>query len=312
MAMITSTLKHTPVLLQTVLGLLDPREGEVVLDVTVGLGGHARGFLERIGPKGKLLGIDADQENLKEAATVLRVGEVRNVRLIHANFRDLCNLPNLQTPSCDILFADVGVSSPHIDDPSRGFRYRGEAVLDCRYDRSQGITAAELLKRASLRELQQIFREYGELPRSSPLAQIVYSTRTKTPIESSQDLLALAQKIYGWRTTHYLPQIFQAIRIAVNDELGALSLLLQNGPAFLKLGGRMGVISYHSLEDRLVKQRFRELTTPLRDPLTGAILSPLPYELLTKRPLRPTLGEIESNPRARSARFRAIRKVRSV
>ncbi len=282
----------------------------MVLDVTVGLGGHAKGFLERIGPKGKLIGMDADEENLGEVQKVLNVKKVKNVQLIHANFRDVL-LTRARTPvlQCDILFADLGLSSPHLDDPKRGFSFRKEGPLDCRFDRTKGMTAAELLKQSSEKELLRIFREYGEVRGAKRLVDAILDTRRKHPIATTQDLVKVVEGVYGWRANSLLPQVFQALRIAVNDELGALKVLLEAGPLLLKPGGRMGIISYHSLEDRMVKQRFRELTTAPKHPLTGSPLSPAPFRLLTLKPITASLSEVENNPRARSGRFRAMLRV---
>jgi 16S rRNA (cytosine1402-N4)-methyltransferase len=282
-------MRHIPVLQSEVLEIFIPRKGETVIDVTLGLGGHAKAFLERIGSKGRLIGVEADEKNMR--AVRLELGTKSNVMLMHANFR---NLPNL--PPCDILFADLGLSSPHIDDPERGFTFRKDSPLDLRFDRSQGLPASKLLQTASEQELLRIFGEYGELENARALVREIDTNR---PFERSTDLVNVAERAFGFRAMKLLPQIFQALRIAVNDEIGALEALLEYGPSFLKSGGRMGIISYHSLEDRLVKQRFRALCA-------GASAS---YKLLTKKAVQPTLEEIDRNPRARSARFRAIARV---
>lgn len=312
-------MKHIPVLQSTVLDLLDPKEGETVLDVTVGLGGHAGAFLDRIGPRGKLIGIDADEENVRIANEEMR--QYANVQMIHANFREL---PSLNLPHCDILFADLGLSSPHLDDPSRGFSFRGKGPLDCRFDRTKGKTAAELLAESREEVLYRIFHDYGELRGAKKLAAHILNVRRKQPVCSTHDLVKVVEEVYGWRAKGLMAQVFQALRIAVNDELEALEALLLHGPALLRPGGRMGIVSYHSLEDRMVKQRFRELTAVTKHPVTSAPLvngvglaprssfgSGVGFQLLTKKALKPTLQEIEANPRARSARFRAIRKVSS-
>ncbi len=294
-------MRHVPVLYTTVLDLLHPREGEVVVDVTLGLGGHAKGFLEKIGPKGKLIGIDADEENLREAAKVLHA---KNVELIHANFLDL---PHLDLPQCDILFADLGLSSPHLDEAERGFSFRKEGPLDCRFDRTKGMTAAELLMRSSEKELLHIFQDYGEVRGAKKFVDVLLEVREERPIATTQDLLGIVENVYGWRAKGVLSQIFQALRIAVNDELRALEVLLSAGPKLLKPGGRMGILCYHSLEDRLVKETFRALTDAPKHPVTGAPLSEPAFALLTKKPIQANLTEIEDNPRARSSRFRAVK-----
>ena len=292
-------MQHIPVLSAEVIDLLAPKSGETVLDVTVGLGGHAQLFLEKIGRKGNLIGLDADENNLNEAAKVL---DGKNVTLMHANFRDL---QSLDIPQCDVIFADLGLSSPHVDDPSRGFSFREDGPLDLRFDQTEGMTASELISQESELELAAIFKEYGEIRQSYPLARELKNVNPKT----TKELNEVAEKIFGHRTKKVLPQIFQALRIAVNDELGSLGKLLDDGLTLLKPDGRMGIISYHSLEDRMVKRRFRELSTSAKDSVTGAALSPANFSLLTKKAIKPSMDEISNNPRSRSARFRVINKL---
>lgn len=292
-------MQHIPVLTDEVIELLDPKSGETVLDVTVGLGGHAKLFLERIGKKGELIGLDADQNNLSESEKIL---DGKNVTLIHANFRDISNI---DLPECDIIFADLGLSSPHVDDPSRGFSFREDGPLDLRFDQTKDMTAAELISQTSEQELAEIFKEYGELRQPHPLARKIKEVKPKTTTELNE----VAQNVFGHHAKKTLPQIFQALRIAVNDELGSLKKLLDDGLALLKSNGRMGIISYHSLEDRMVKRRFRDISTSEKDPMTGASLSPANFSLLTKKAIKPTMDEIRKNPRSRSARFRVIKKL---
>lgn len=290
-------MQHTPVLLREALELLDPKPGEVIVDVTLGLGGHAAKFLEKIGSRGKLIGIDADEKNLAEARKKLTG---KNVTLIHGNFRDLPSLLSQSTiTTCDILFADLGLSSPHLDDPERGFSFRTDAPLDLRFDQTHGENALELLRDSKEANLLRIFREYGELPDARPLVQIIVTGRKKHPLGRTSDLVASAEEAYGWRAQKLLPQIFQALRIAVNDEMGALTSLLEHGPLLLSQGGRMAVMSYHSLEDRMVKLRFASLAP------RGAVSQ---YELLTPKPIKPTIEEIKANPRSRSAKLRFLQK----
>ena len=293
---------HIPVLLSSTLELLDPKSGEIVVDVTLGLGGHAEKFLEKIGAKGKLIGVDADEENLS-ATRDQRPAISEKIEFIHANFGDI---KDLDLPRCDILFADLGLSSPHIDDPERGFSFRGDSLLDCRFDKTKGISAATLLKNSSENDLIRIFKEYAEVEKVYALAREISEAKK---IETTSDLREIVEKVYKWKANKVLPQIFQAIRIEVNDEMGALDQLLEHGPHLLKPGGRMGIISYHSLEDRKVKQRFKNLTTSQKDAITGAPICPPSYELLTKKAVQANLQEIENNPRARSARLRVIKKI---
>jgi 16S rRNA (cytosine1402-N4)-methyltransferase len=293
-----SDFHHTPVLLRSVQEVLSPETGEIVLDVTLGLGGHAAMFLEAVGEKGKLIGLDADEKNLEQARKNLSVNR-ENLELHHVNFREL---PTLNLPLCDIVFADLGLSSPHIDDPARGFTFREDAPLDMRFDRSQGLTGAEVLDSSSEEEIADILYYFGEIRQSRKIAR----TLKENTIKTTWDLKEATEKALGWRAKSILPQVFQALRISVNGELDALKILLEEGMKLLKPGGRMGIISFHSLEDRMVKRSFRDRTTPPKDPITGADKKPTAWTLLTRRAVMPTDEEISENPRARSARFRAI------
>lgn len=293
-------LRHAPVLRTTVLDTLAPVSGDTVLDVTLGLGGHAQAFLERIGPAGTLIGLDADKENLAHATERLAPWK-EHCTVVHANFSEIASL---KFPPVDILFADLGLSSPHVDEASRGFSFRLDGPLDLRYDRSTGRAASSLIEQSDADAVGRIFAEYGEMRGSFRLARQIAGKR----VETTSALKAEVEKAFGFRAPSLLPQVFQALRIAVNDELGALHALLQDGLALLSAGGRMGIISYHSLEDRIVKHLFRSLSTPPRDELTGKITQHAPYELLTRKPLIPSPGEIAENPRSRSAKFRAIRR----
>ena len=290
--------RHTPVLHTAVLTLLAPKRGETVLDVTLGLGGHAKSFLDSIGPSGHFLALDADSENLAEARRMLARG-ASQTDLRHGNFRDL---KSFGFPPVDILFADLGLSSPHIDDPARGFSFRNDAPLDLRFDRTTGMTAARLIAISTEHELTEILRQYGEVAGARLLARAMKESEIRTTTQ----LKECVERVRGYRAPAELPRIFQALRIAVNDELGALKVLLLEGPKLLKGGGRMGVISYHSLEDRLVKDAFRTLATPQKDAMTGAVRAEAPFILMTKKPVCPEASEISANVRARSAKFRVI------
>jgi 16S rRNA (cytosine1402-N4)-methyltransferase len=284
--------------LKEVLDVLAPRPGETVLDVTLGLGGHAAAFLERIGPQGRLIGLDADKENLELARERLAPFGDR-VQFFHANFRDL---PSLGLPPVDILFADLGLSSPHLDDPQRGFSFRTEIPLDLRFDRSQGIPASQWLRQVSGRDLTSALRAFGELRRARPLAEALHRAAPAT----TTDVRRVVEQVMGFRAPALMAQVFQALRIAVNDELRSLDVLLEAGSHLLRSGGRMGIISYHSLEDRRVKRVFRALTVPPRDPGSGRDTGPAPFALLTRSVIVPSPEEVHRNPRSRSAKFRAI------
>lgn len=293
-------LRHIPVLHTTVLKVLAPAPGETVLDVTLGLGGHAQAFLSAIGPTGLLIGLDADPRNLTLAAKLL--DGKGPVKLIHANFRALDTLP---LPPLDIVFADLGLSSPHVDDPTRGFTFRSEAPLDLRYDPENGRSASELIGVSTPDELFTIFSTFGEFPGSARLGRVLAGKSVAT----TTALKGIVEQVFGYRAPKLLPQVFQALRIAVNDELGALRCLLDAAPRLLSSRGRIGILSYHSLEDRLVKHAFRSLCTPEKNPETGKTVRPASFALLTPKPLTASSAEIADNPRARSVKFRAILRV---
>jgi 16S rRNA (cytosine1402-N4)-methyltransferase len=292
---------HIPVLLPTVLEVLQPTEGDSVLDVTLGLGGHAEAFLEKIGDSGRFTGLDADTTNLELSRKRLeRFGE--NIRLVHANFS---RTGSLDLGTFDLIFADLGVSSPHFDDPTRGFSFRFDGPLDLRYDRSIGMTASDLIRASEDEQLAGIFCDYGELVREA--GRLGRGLAGKD-LQTTTELRALIEELFGYRAKQILPQVFQALRIAVNDEMGALRAFLDAAPQMLNPGGRLGVLSYHSLEDRMVKQTFRELCEPVKDDLTGQITVAAPFEPLTRKAIQATPEEVEKNPRSRSVRFRAVRR----
>jgi len=295
-----SDLRHVSVLHTAVLEILGPKPGEDVLDVTLGLAGHAESFLRATAPDGRLAALDADGENLAFAKERLAPFAGRT-EFHHCNFRDVASL---QLAPVDILFADLGLSSPHVDNPERGFSFRFDGPFDLRFDRSRGETAADFLERITPEELYVIFRKYGELQQSSRLSKLLAGKRWDTTTAVKEKV----EEAYGYRAKSVLPQVFQSIRIALNDEMHALEELLRVGPQLLKEGGRMGVISFHSLEDRLVKHTFRELCAPEKDIVTGKIAVEAPFELVTPKAVVPSDEEISHNPRARSAKFRVIRK----
>lgn len=293
--------RHLPVLETTVLDVLRPMPGETVLDVTLGLGGHALKFLEQTGPDGRLIGLDADETNLAFATDRLSAFGDRFTP-VHANF---LHIESLALPEVDIVLADLGLSSPHLDDPMRGFAFRhDDSPLDMRYDRTEGRTAADLIAESDERKLADVLYLFGEIHESRMIAKKLSGKRFRT----TGSLKAMLEEMFGWRTPQFLPRVFQALRIAVNHELQALANLLMVAPTLLKPGGRMGIISYHSLEDRQVKQTFRALCTPEKDSVTGKALDTPEFALLTKKAIEPSSEEASSNPRSRSAKFRAVVK----
>ena len=309
-----SPYQHRPVLVEQSLELLRVGPGARVVDATVGGGGHSAAILERIAPDGWLLALDVDDEALAEAARRLHPFGDR-VRLVRESFRRLANvLSELEIESIDAAILDLGVSSRFLDAPERGFRFSEDAAavtpLDMRMDRRQTQTAADLLAGASVNELESWFREYGELPGAARLARAIAEERRRAPLRTAADLLrVIGQAGVGrGRRHHPATLVFQALRIAVNDELGALAEGIEAVIGALRPGGRLVVISYHSLEDRLVKRALRDAARgcvcPPRTPVCVCGRRPR-VRVLTPRPLRPDEDEIRRNPRARSARLRA-------
>ncbi len=302
-------LGHTPVLLGEVLETLSPSNGDRILDATLGLGGHASAMLQRVGGTGFLVGLDADPQNLSRAKSSL---PPERTLLIHANFRDIPSVLPAERRSFDVILADLGISSPHLDDALRGFSFRFDAPLDMRLDQTAGQPASMLLASLDRDSLIRIFRDYGEVERSHRLVDEIIFRRKLDPVRTTFALASALEKAYGKLAGRdILPQAFQALRIAVNGELDALESFLREAPQLLSEGGRLGIISFHSLEDRMVKTAFRALTTAQKDAVTGQDTSQPAFELLTKKGIAPTADEVERNPRARSAQLRAIRRVKA-
>lgn len=313
----TEPFRHRPVMLAETLELLAPAPGALIVDGTVGGGGHAGALLARIGPAGQLLGLDVDDEAL--AAAGRRLGPDPRVRLVRASFRELARvLGELGIDRVDGVLLDLGVSSRHLDEPERGFRFSEETSqrtpLDMRMDRRSPTTAADLLASASVRELEGWLREYGELPGAARLARAIVETRRERPLRTAADLLALVReaRVGGGRRHHPATLVFQALRIVVNDELGALAEGIDAALDHLRPGGRLAVLSYHSLEDRLVKNRLRDAAKgcicPPRAPVCTCGRKPR-ARVLTRRPLAASDEECRDNPRARSARLRGAERI---
>jgi len=316
---VVTTAYHEPVLLAETLGLLDLQPGAVVLDGTLGGGGHAHAILERTGPDGILLGLDLDAEALREAGNRLeKAGFGERVRLVQSSFRRLDDVAADFAPDgIDAIVLDLGVSSHQLDEPTRGFRFGDapdESPLDMRMD-SDGdrAPASALLASLDTQALEKIFSEYGQLPGSRRLAKAIVARREAAPFETAADLVDLIGELGIGRGRRHNPAtlVFQALRIAVNDELGALEDGLQAAIRVLRPGGRLAAIAYHSLEDRLVKQTFRSeakgCSCPPSFPECRCGRVPT-LEILTRRPVVPNDDETERNPRARSARLRAARR----
>lgn len=299
--------KHVSVLLEQTINVLSPMPGEHLLDATLGLAGHSKAILERTAPDGTLVGLDADSDNLLEAQKNLSAFHGRT-HFIHSNFSQLPECLPQGQKHFDLILADLGLSSPHLDDAKRGFSFRYDAPLDMRFDRTSGHTATHLLASLDRTSLMKIFQDFGELRQAYKLADVIIDRRKEDPVRTTFALKDAILKAYGRKGQDLLPQVFQAVRIAVNDELAALENFLKAAMAALNPSGRLAVITFHSLEDRIVKNVFRDAVTPSKNPITGAVTTQAPFEQLTKKAIAPTEDEITLNPRSRSARLRAIRK----
>jgi 16S rRNA (cytosine1402-N4)-methyltransferase len=302
--------RHEPVLLAEVVELLAPWRGGRFLDCTVGLGGHAEAILEAGTLAGvELVGVDRDPMAIELARKRLSKFTGR-VELVCGNFREISNLVGSWAPFAGIL-ADFGVSSLQLDVAERGFSFREEGPLDMRMD-PRSMPAAELVAKASEEELRNIFRDYGEEPEARRIARAIVAARKKKPLSTTRQLREVVCRAKRERRRGVDPatRVFQALRIAVNDELRAIDRLLDQAIELLAPDGRLVLISFHSLEDRRVKERLRELASGRRDPVTHQVESgSRRLELLTRRALRPSEEEVERNPRARSARLRAARRI---
>jgi 16S rRNA (cytosine1402-N4)-methyltransferase len=290
-------------LLDEVLAALNPRPGQTVADCTVGWAGHAVELLRRVGPTGRLIGIDFDADNLPRARERLEAVGFP-FTLHHGNFASLPALLAAEGVSAVAgLVADLGMSSMQVDDPERGFSYTRDGPLDMRMDRSRGRTAAQFLNSAPEHELRKVLQELGDEPESERLAAAIVAARQRAPLERTGELARViveATRPGGWRLhptpgkwdLHPAARTFQALRILVNRELGNLEALLRALPAFLAPGGRAALISFHSGEDRLVKAAFRD------GERVGL------YDRLSPEPVRASWDERTANPRSRSAKLR--------
>jgi len=295
---------HKSVMLDEVISFIKPGKGDIIVDATIGAGGHSCEILKMIGPDGLLIGIDKDAEILKIAGKSLsKISDI--YKLYQADYVDLDYiLDKLEISKVQGILLDLGVSSLQLDSLERGFSFSKEGPLDMRMDRTKGITAEDLLKRLSEKEMADIFWRYGGEGRSRRIAKaIIQERRRGTEIKTTTQLAKIVEKALYTpgkyqkkRKIHPATRVFQALRIAVNDELKSLEYFLNNVCEFLASGSRIVVISFHSLEDRLVKSAFRKWQDASS------------LKILTKKPLSPLDSEIRENVRARSAKLRAAER----
>jgi 16S rRNA (cytosine1402-N4)-methyltransferase len=296
---------HVPVLLnQTLDGLAIKPEG-IYVDCTFGGGGHARGILDRLNAKGKLFAFDQDADarnNLPDDPRIVFVPH---------NFRHLQRFMRLhKTSAVDGIMADLGVSSHQFDEADRGFSTRFEADMDMRMDRRQELTAFEVLQTYSEEQLHKMFEIYGEVSNAKTLAKTIVEMRSNASLKTVNNFKSALHAVVKGNPKKYFAQVFQSLRIEVNDELGALRELLLQTPSLLKPGGRIAIITFHSLEDRLVKNFFRkgsfeeEVSHPFENRVSASSL-----KIITKKPITAEASELKQNPRSRSAKLRVAEKV---
>lgn len=295
---------HTPVLLKETVDGLGIKPGGTYVDCTFGGGGHSRAILERLNENGCLVAFDQDDDARKN------LPDDKRVVFIPQNFRHLQRFLRLhKITAVDGILADLGVSSHQFDEADRGFSIRFDAALDMRMDRRQKITAADILKTFSETQLHKLFEQYGEVTNAKTLARTIVAQRTVAPVATINDLKRALQPVVKGNPQKYFAQVFQALRIEVNDELGALKELLQQSINLLNPSGRIAIITFHSLEDRVVKNFFRAGTFAETevDDLYGT-KTESPFRLVNKKPVTAGDKELKQNPRSRSAKLRVAEK----
>ena len=300
--MVMMNTKHRPVMLKETLEFLNLKSGMTIVDATLGIGGHAAGIMEKIVPGGRLIGLDRDEESLVIAKEELK-GSSARVDFVHADFRNIdAVLNSLKVEKIDGILWDLGLSSYQLDSPDRGFSFRYDAPLDMRMDKSGYVLAYDLVNNLTEKEISDILWAFGEERWHNRIAKFLVREREINPVATTNQLKdivlkAIPQRFAAHSRIHPATRTFQALRIAVNRELEALSQALEKIPNFLNKGARVGVISFHSLEDRIVKRNFRDNAD------SGV------YTIITKKPLLPLEDEIEDNPRSRSAKMRIAERI---
>ncbi len=295
---------HVPVLLRQTLDGLAIKPGGIYIDCTFGGGGHSKGLLQQLNADGRLFAFDQDADAGKNVPDDNRITFVPN------NFRHLQRFMRLhKTPLADGIMADLGVSSHQFDEAERGFSTRFDAALDMRMDRRQPLTAYEVVNSYDEQRLHTLFEQYGEVTNAKTLARTIAAIRSSVSLKTISNFKAALQSVVKGNPNKYFAQVFQALRIEVNDELGVLRELLEQIPPLLKPGGRVAIITFHSLEDRLVKNFFRkgsfaeETPHPFENTVSASTLN-----IITKKPISADAEELKRNPRSRSAILRLAEK----
>ena len=307
--------KHVSVLLNECLQGLDIKENGIYVDCTLGGAGHSSEILKRLSRDGTLIGIDQDKDALSAAKK--RLESYQNVKYVHSNFYNIDDiLKNLEIEEVDGILMDLGVSSYQLDEGERGFSYMKDAPLDMRMNRDNDFSAYDIVNTYSLEELHKIIKDYGEERFAKRVATFIVNKREEKPIESTLELVEIIKAAIPAKARregpHPAKRTFQAIRIEVNSELKILNNAIEDGVNRLSKGGRMAIITFHSLEDRIVKLKFRELADPCTCPKDFPVCicgkKPL-VKLVSRKAIEPSNQEVEENPRSRSARLRIVEKL---
>jgi 16S rRNA (cytosine1402-N4)-methyltransferase len=292
---------HSPVMLKEVIDYLNLKPGEIIVDATIGLGGHALGIVRNIMPGGRLIGIDRDQESIDMARQNLNDFS-GSCEFMHSNFVDIDKvLENLKIKKIDGILFDLGISSFQLDNPERGFSFQNEGPLDMRLDRNSYICAYDLLNNLNEEEISRMLWNFGQERWHNRIARFLVRERQKQPIATTKELSDIVVRAIPYKYRHYrihpATRTFQAVRIAVNRELETLEIVLKKSVDLLGRSGRICVISFHSLEDRIVKLSFRQLAA-------GGLLN-----IITPKPLNPQPDEVMDNPSSRSAKLRVAERL---
>lgn len=306
--------KHVSVLLNECLDALNIKDDGIYVDCTLGGAGHSSHILQRLSKDGLLVGIDQDTDALKAAGE--RLKEYENKKLVHNNFHNIDSiLEELAIPKVDGILMDLGVSSYQLDEGERGFSYMKDAPLDMRMNREREFSAYDIVNSYSMEDLWRIIRDYGEEKFAKRIAEFIVNRREEKPIETTLELVDIIKAAIPAKARregpHPAKRTFQAIRIEVNGELEILNKAIEDGVNRLNKGGRMAIITFHSLEDRIVKLKFRDLANPCTCPKEFPICvcgkKPL-VKLISRKAIEPSKEEVEENPRSRSAKLRVIER----
>lgn len=307
--------KHISVLLNECLEGLAIKENGTYVDCTLGGAGHSSHILKKLSSKGTLIGIDQDNDALR--ATKEKLKDYSNVKFVHNNFYNIDSiLTSLDIPNVDGILMDLGVSSYQLDEGERGFSYMKDAPLDMRMDRDRDFSAYDVVNTYSEEDLYRIIRDYGEEKFAKRIAKFIVDRRTDKPIETTLELVDIIKAAIPAKARregpHPAKRTFQAIRIEVNGELAILNKAIEDGVKHLNKGGRMAIITFHSLEDRIVKLKYRELANPCTCPKEFPVCicgkKPL-VKIISRKAIEPSKEEVEENPRSRSAKLRVIEKL---